>query len=111
GSELPSLGLVQASSGRVLAGQVEQKSCQKEACTMWKTTETVNTEPAIQCQVTQSNCGPTFGTNAVMRSVNMDAAMTQWNRRATSECRGMRSGRRTASSGEAPSAKDLAFEK
>ena len=78
---------------------------------MWKRTDTVNTEPAIQCQVTQSNCGPTFGRKAVIRSVNIEAAMIQWYRRATSECRGMRAGRLCASSDGAPSAKTFAFAK
>jgi len=43
----------------------------------WKTIDAVNTTPANQWQVTQSNSTPIFGRNAVNNSVNIEAAITQ----------------------------------
>jgi hypothetical protein len=40
-------------------------------------TEAVNTAPAIQWYVTQSNWIPTRGRNAVIKSVSIEAAMIQ----------------------------------
>jgi hypothetical protein len=72
----------------ILSGHIDQKSSEKDAWKMWKMTEAVKTAPAIQCHVTHGNCTPTRGKNAVNNSVNMDAAMIQWNARATRECLG-----------------------
>jgi hypothetical protein len=55
--------------------------------------EPVSTRPAIQCHCTHANLTPTIGRNAVKSSVNIDAAMTQWNMRAMNVWRSMRSGR------------------
>ena len=49
--------------------------------------EPVSTRPAIQCHSTQANVTPTIGRNAVNSSMNIDAAITQWNIRAMNECR------------------------
>ena len=58
--------------------------------------EIVNAMPAIQWSSTQSNFQPRIGANEVTRSVNIDAAMIQWNARAANEWRGTRSGTRAA---------------
>jgi hypothetical protein len=65
---------------------MDQKSSQNEAWMMWKTIDAVSTRPAIQCHVTHANRMPTIGRNAVNSSTNIDAAITQWNNRAVSEC-------------------------
>src|SRR5215212_6714069 len=49
--------------------------------------EPVSTRPAIQCHSTHANRIPTMGRNAVKSSVNIDAAITQWNIRAMNEWR------------------------
>ncbi len=51
----------------------------------WKRIDVVSTSPAIQCHVTQANLTPAIGRNAVSSSVNIDAAITQWNARAAPE--------------------------
>ena len=67
--------------------QIDQKSRTKVACTMWNRIEAVSTSPAIQCHVTHANCTPTIGRKEVKSSVNIDAAMIQWNIRAPKPCR------------------------
>src|SRR5579864_3644088 len=101
--------LLDASSTSALSGQMDQKSRKNEAWMMWKITEAVKTRPAIQWYVTQLNWTPTFGRKAVTRSVNMAAAMIQWNRRAASEWRGTRAGTLAATSGDVPPANASAF--
>ncbi len=55
--------------------------------------EAVRTSPAIQWMVTHANLIPAIGRKAVKSSTNIAPAITQWNNRAASEWRGMRSGR------------------
>ena len=62
--------------------QIDQKSRTKVACTMWNRIDAVSTNPAIQCHCTHANLTPTIGRNEVNSSVNIDAAMIQWNTRA-----------------------------
>ena len=63
------------------------------------TTDAARTVPAIQWSVTQSNSTPALGRNAVKSSVSIDAAISQWNPRATREWRGTRSGIAAITSG------------
>ena len=76
---------------------------------MWKRIDAVSTRPAIQCQVTHANLTPAIGRKAVNSSMNIAAAITQWNSRAASEWRGMRAGRsvRAASSASVSAASRL----
>src|SRR5439155_2592564 len=74
----------------------------------WKTIDAVNTTPANQWQVTQSNSTPIFGRNAVNNSVNIETAIIQWKARATSECLGMRAGRSAAGPGDGLNSSALA---
>src|SRR5262249_14986686 len=72
-----------ASAMSVLSGQIAQNSSQNDAWMMWKTTDAVRTVPAIHWRVTHGHLPPTWGRNPVKSSVNIDAAINQWNARAT----------------------------
>ncbi len=62
------------------------------AWTMWKRISARRTTPAIQWIVTQGNRIPTTGKNAVIRSTNIETAMSQWKPREAGEWRSTRSG-------------------